>query len=116
MVYAASAGEKLTFATGPGPDLRRHFEKHKSLPNKLDDDFRQIKVNKPAFAYSIDLGAVDASGSESLRLSIGRYRSPAISWTATKDIPPDRDLFYFSDHKSLYESVSKILLWSPTVC
>jgi hypothetical protein len=79
-----------------------------SLSGQEDNKFRQIGDGKPVFAFSKDLGVVDTIPSEPFRLSIGRYRSPAISWTATKDAHPDRDLFYHSKYPDLQSSVSSI--------
>lgn len=106
VVYATSAGEGVTFASGPGPTVRKHFQEKRSLANSSDTNYRQIGDNKPAFAFAKDFGKVGAKSSPPFRLSIGRYRSPAISWTATEGPYPDRDLYYHVKLPSLHESVS----------
>lgn len=105
VVYATAAEENVTYAAGSGPELRRHFEKHHKLHNSTDKNFRQIGDNKPSLAFVKDLGTVSSTASNPFRLYIGRYRSPAISWTATEDVHPDRDLYYHSKLSGLHASV-----------
>ena len=106
VVYATSLEGETTYGTGEGSKLRRQFQQDHKLSNDLDTAYRAIEDRFPAFAFSRDLGKVGTSTTLPFLLVIGRYRTPAISWTAVPESNPDRDLYFMTASSQLHDSVS----------
>ena len=64
------------------------------LDNQTDPNFRSISPNFTVFAFSCDLGSIQATG-DPVVWAVGLTTDPAISYTALSGAAPQqRSLFY----------------------
>jgi hypothetical protein len=104
-VWSASVASGLTFQSGQDIVVRPQFVDNGKLLNSNDTNYRPINDNWPVFAFCADLGQLGAAA-QSVPLSIGLVRTPAVSyqgqnlqplWTASFSSWQDMVGFFHAD-------------------
>jgi hypothetical protein len=104
-VWSASVASGLTFQSGQDIVVRPQFVDNGKLLNSNDTNYRPINANWPVFAFCADLGQLGAAA-QSVPLSIGLVRTPAVSyqgqnlqplWTASFSSWQDMVGFFHAD-------------------
>lgn len=96
--YATNAANGLTHQSGADTDVRGAFISNGKLANSNDTDYRAISTDWPVFGFSVDLGSVGSSATNTL-FSLGLAQTQAVQFDGKNGIVPLDSLWtsYFSD-------------------